>query len=163
MGLWGMGTETVSRHDNTVVWEMRDDDDVVVMSTVVRTRDGVTVSLTRDGLLAIREDTVLVVELTGVDPQSVVVANSAEFVADEWGRVSLVVNSDDELAVSFTNDGVTHTKTQELSVVTSPTFVDTTLAPFVFVLVACVAAWRVPANRWRVPGNRQRRLRGAPT
>lgn len=158
-----MGTETVSRHDNTVVWEMRDDDDAVVMSTVVRTRDGATVSLTRDGLLAMREDTVLVVELAGVDPQSMVVANSTEFVADEWGRVSFVVNSDDELAVSFTNDGVTHTAIHELQVSTSANFVDTSYASVVFVTMACVIAWCAPANRWRVSGNRQRRLRGAPT
>lgn len=158
-----MGTETISRHDNTVVWEMRDDDDAVVMATVVRTFDGDTVALTREGTLVHRDDTEVAVELVGVDPQSLVVANSVEFVADEWGRVSFAVNSDDELAVSFVNDGVTHTTTHELSVATSATFVDTTLASFVFVLMACVVAWSAPANRWRAPANRQRRLRGAPT
>ena len=163
MGMWRMGTETISRHDNTVVWEMRDDDDAVVMSTVVRTLDGDAVALARDGTLVHHDNTELVVEMVGVDPQSLVVANSAEFVADEWGRVSFVVNSNDELVVSFVNDGVTHTTTHELSVATSSTFVDTTFASFVFVLMACVVAWRVPANRWRVPANRQRRIRGAPT
>lgn len=151
-----MGTETVSRHDNTVVWEMRDDDDVVVMSTAVRTRDGETVSLTRDGSLVMREDTVLVVELAGVDPQSIVVANGFEFGADDWGRVSFVLNSDDELAVSFINDGVMNTTSHELQTPTSENFILTSYAAFLFVVMACVIAWCVP-------GNRQRRLRGAPT
>lgn len=145
----------MSRHDNTVVWEMRDDDDAVVMSTVVRTREGDTVVLTRDGSLALHDDTVLAVELVGVDPQSVVVANGSEFVADEWGRVSFVVNSDSELAVSFLNDGISHTTTHELSASPSRSFADTPYASFVFVVMACVIAWRMPANR-------QRRLRGAP-
>ena len=158
-----MGTETVSRHDNTVVWEMRDDDDAVVMSTAVRTHDGATVSLTRDGSLAMREDTVLVVELAGVDPQSVIVANSAEFMADEWGRASFVVNNNDELAVSFMNDGATHTAIHKLQVSTSANFFDASYVAFVFVAMACVIAVCAPASRWRVPGNRQRRLRGAPT
>lgn len=160
MSVWRMGTEAMSRHDNTVVWEMRDDDDAVVMSTIVRTREGDTVALTRDGSLALRDDTVLAVELVGVDPQSVVIANGFEFVADEWGRVSFVVDSDvvdsdDELAVSLMNDGISHTTTHELSVSTSRVFADIPYVSFVFVVMACVIAWRMPANR-------QRRLRGAP-
>jgi len=151
-----MGTEAMSRHDNTVVWEMRDGDDAVVMSTAVRRREGDTVALTRDGSLALHDDTVIAGELVGVDPQSVFVANGFEFVADEWGRVSFAVNSDDELVVSFVNDGISHTKTHELSASTSRDFVDNPYASFVFVVMACVIAWRMPANR-------QRRLRGTPT
>lgn len=151
-----MGIETVSRHDNTVVWEMRNDNEAVVMSAIVRTLDGATVALTRDGELAHRDDTELAVELVGVDPRSVVVANDVEFVADEWGRVSLSVSGNDELTVSFVNDGAVHTTTHELQMPTSVSFIDTPFASFVFVAMACVVAWRVPANR-------QRWLRGVPT
>jgi hypothetical protein len=85
-----MGTETISRHDNHVIWELRDDNEHprsdVVMSVVVRTLDGTTVALTRDGSLVRDDNTVLAMELVGVDPQSALVVNGVRIVVDDFGR-----------------------------------------------------------------------------
>jgi hypothetical protein len=158
MRAWLMGTETISRHDNHVIWELRDDNaDAardVVMSVVVRTLDGATVALTRDGSLVRDDDTVLAMELVGVDPHSLVVANGAQVVVDNFGRVSLVVDNADELHVSFVNDGVAHstthvTKPPSPMSLTSAQVMNMPVTSVGFVAALCVLALRIPAFRSR--------------
>lgn len=151
-----MGAETVSRYDDHVIWELRSDDDAVVVSVAVRTHDGDTVALTRDGSLASRDDTVLVMEVAGVDPQSVVAVNDDKFVADVFGRVSLSIDNEPRVDVVLVNDSVeTHTSFVTQLPTPQP-FIDTPVVSIAFVVAACVIALCVPTHR-------QRRLSGAPT
>lgn len=155
-----MSAGTISRDDNVIVWEMRDADDRshidVVMSIAVRTRDGITMSLSRDGQLIYADDTVFAVEVVGADANSVVAANGQQFVTDHLGRVSFVITNDTELNVSFMNDEMTHSTTHVTRWDTSQLFVDSSISSLMFVVCACVIAVCLPAHR-------QRRLRGAPT
>ncbi len=151
-----MGAEAITRYDDHLVWEIRDGNDAVVVSVAVRTHDGDTVALTRDGSLASRDDTVLVMEVAGVDPQSIVAVNDDEFVADAFGRVSLSIDNEPRVDIVLVNDSVeTHTSfvTQ---IPTSQPFIDTPVASIAFVIAACVVALCVPTHR-------QRRLSGVPT
>lgn len=153
-----MGTETISRHDNHVIWELRDDNEHprsdVVMSVVVRTLDGTTVALARDGSLVRDDNTVLAMELVGVDPQSALVVNGVQIVVDDFGRGSLVVDNADELRVSFVNDGVAHSITHVTKSPSSTSFasaqvMDVPIISFGFVAVMCALALCVPTFRLR--------------
>lgn len=155
-----MSAGTISRDDNVIVWEMRDAHDDsrvdVMMSAAVRSRDGATVSLSRDGELVYAGDTVIAVELVGADPLSDVTANGQQFVTDQFGRVSFVVANTTELNVSFVNDEITLSTTHETQWETSQVFAESSFVALFLVACACVIAMCVPAYR-------HRRLRGAPT
>jgi hypothetical protein len=124
-------------------------DDAVLMSTAVRTYDGDTLPLTREGSLVHRNNTMLVVELVGVDPHSAVVVNDGRFDADEFGRVSFVVENTSELNVSFVNDNVSHSVVQTTAMQSPSPFLDSSLGSFVLVACACAIAWRIPMYRQR--------------
>jgi hypothetical protein len=147
--------EIISRTDNHVLWELAvDRPEPVMMSTVVRTHDGHTVALTRDGSLALRDLSDVAVQVVGLEPQSYVVANGQWFLVDELGRVSFAVRNTGAVQLEFVDGGddldgahtvvttaVVHTSLpQHISLFATPTM------SVVYVLVACVVACCVPAR-----------------
>ena len=173
-----MTTETVTRQDNHLIWELptpyegNDDASPVVLSAVVRTHTGETVALTRNGSLAQHDHTEVAVQVVGLAPRSHVVVNGRMLVADDFGRVAFVENNSAPIRVEFSHggasdgasDGALNTALHSLAehattaivLHTSPPqatpFFATPAMSAVYIVIACVVACCVPAlgmRQWR--------------